>query len=112
MRQNEYMYLWSKGLRNYLKHPVWLTSYFLEPRQCPILVVGIQYLTLDRDLPWAPGKANKLSTACVLTLSQTKILDSSKLEEFAVNNFKLDENGRKIIKRVEKNTGKRRNCSS
>ena len=30
-----------------------------------------------------------------------KILDSSKCKEFAVNNFKFDENGRKFSKRVE-----------
>ena len=30
-----------------------------------------------------------------------QILDSSKLKEFAVGNFKFDENGRKLSKRVE-----------
>ena len=39
-----------------------------------------------------------------------KILDSSKLKEFADDNFKVDENGRYFFKRIE-NTGKRRNCS-
>ena len=38
------------------------------------------------------------------------MLDSSKLKEFADDNFKFDENGRKFSKRVE-NTGKRKNCS-
>ena len=32
------------------------------------------------------------------------------MKEFADDNFKFDENGRKFSKRVE-NTGKRRNCS-
>ena len=32
------------------------------------------------------------------------------MKEFAENNFKFNENGRKLSKRVE-NTGKRRNCS-
>ena len=36
-----------------------------------------------------------------LTLSQTTNLDSSKLKEFADDNFKFDENGRKFSKRVE-----------
>ena len=40
-----------------------------------------------------------------------QILDSSKLKEFADDNFKFDENGRKLAKRVEKHCGKRRNCS-
>ena len=37
-------------------------------------------------------------------------LDSSKLKEFADDNFIFDENGRKFLKRVE-NTGIRRSCS-
>ena len=39
-----------------------------------------------------------------------KILDSSKLKDFAEDNFKFDENGITFSKWVE-NTGKRRNCS-
>ena len=35
-----------------------------------------------------------------------QILDSSKLKEFADDNFKLDENGRKFPKRVENTAGK------
>ena len=46
----------------------------------------------------------------LLTLSQTQILDSCKLKDFADDNFKFDENGRKFSKWIE-NTGKRRNCS-
>ena len=35
-----------------------------------------------------------------------KILDSSKLKEFAANNFKVDENGRKFSKWIENTVGK------
>ena len=35
-----------------------------------------------------------------------QILDSSKLKEFADDNFKLGENGRKLSKRVENTVGK------
>ena len=35
-----------------------------------------------------------------------KILDSSKLKEFAGDNFKFDENGRKFSKQVERTEGK------
>ena len=35
-----------------------------------------------------------------------KILDSSKLKEFAFDNFKFDENGRKFSKRLENTVGK------
>ena len=41
-----------------------------------------------------------------LTHNQTTILDSSKLKEFADDNFKLDENGRKLSKLVENTVGK------
>ena len=36
----------------------------------------------------------------------TKILDSSKLKEFADDNFKFDKNGRKLSKWVENTVGK------
>ena len=36
----------------------------------------------------------------------TKILDSSKLKEFADDNFKFDEIGRKLSKQVESTVGK------
>ena len=38
----------------------------------------------------------------ILTLSQTKILDSSKLKEFAGDNSNFHENVRRFSKRVEK----------
>ena len=41
-----------------------------------------------------------------LTHYQTKILDSSKLKKFAHDNFKFDENGRKLSKWVENTVGK------
>ena len=42
----------------------------------------------------------------LLTHYQTTILDSSKLKVFADDNFKFDENGRKLSKRVENTVGK------
>ena len=47
----------------------------------------------------------------VLTLSPKQTLDSSKLKEFADDNFKFDENGRKSIRIGRKHCGKRRKCS-
>ena len=41
----------------------------------------------------------------MLTLSKTTILDSSKLKEFADDNFKFGENGRKFYQRVENTVG-------
>ena len=40
------------------------------------------------------------------TLSQQHILDSSKLKEFADNNSKFDEYGRKFSKRIQNTEGK------
>ena len=39
-------------------------------------------------------------------LTDDKFLDSSKLKEFADDNFKFDENGRKLSKQVENTVGK------
>ena len=41
-----------------------------------------------------------------LTHYQTTILDSSKLKEFADDNFRYDDNGRKLSKQVENTVGK------
>ena len=39
-------------------------------------------------------------------ITRRQILDSSKLKEFADDNFKFDENGRKLSKRLENTVGK------
>ena len=40
------------------------------------------------------------------SLSQQQILDSSKMKQFAENNFEFDENGGKFSKRVKNNVAK------
>ena len=40
-----------------------------------------------------------------LPITRWQILDSSKLKEFADNNFKFDENGRRLSERVENTVG-------
>ena len=42
----------------------------------------------------------------VSPFSKRQILDSSNLKEFADNNFRFYENGRKLTKRVENTVGK------
>ena len=60
----------------------------------------------------SPNYASNLNQSKILsfgkefTLSQTTILDTSKLTEFADDNFKFDENGRKFSKQVENAVGK------
>ena len=44
--------------------------------------------------------------ASVNPLPDNKYLDSSKLKEFADDNFKFDENGRELSKRVENTVGR------
>ena len=41
----------------------------------------------------------------VQPITRWQILDSSKLKEFADNNFKFDENGRKLSKWIENTVG-------
>ena len=47
---------------------------------------------------------------CINSLPDNKILDSSKLKDFADDNIKFEENSRKLFKPVENTVGKRRNC--
>ena len=44
--------------------------------------------------------------AMLLTFPKWQIPDSSKLKEFAADNFKFDENGRKFSKPIENTVGK------
>ena len=44
-------------------------------------------------------------------ITRRQILDSSKLKEFADDNFKFDKNGRKLSKWVENTVGKGEICS-
>ena len=56
---------------------------------------------------WENAHMNYLIYKWCLTLSQTKKkLDTFKLKEFADDNFKLDENGRKFSEWVENAVGK------
>ena len=48
----------------------------------------------------------KKCSPAVLTLPKKQILDTSKLKEFADNNFKFDENDGEFSKRVENTVGK------
>ena len=43
---------------------------------------------------------------CINSFPNDKFLESSKLKEFANDDFKFDENGRKFSKRVENTVGK------
>ena len=46
-------------------------------------------------------------SANFLTFPKEQISDSSKLKQFADDNFKPDENGRKFVKSVENTCGKK-----
>ena len=50
------------------------------------------------------SKSHSLSH--IKPITRRQILDSSKPKEFADDNFKFDENGRKLSKRVENTVGK------
>ena len=45
-------------------------------------------------------------SSCPQPITRRQILDSSKLKQFADDNFKFDENGRKLSKQVENTVGK------
>ena len=74
---------------------------------CPRTLPRENQESLDNDSTTLPlSHAARILSYCLLTLSQTIILDYSKLKEFADENFIFDANGRKFFKRVENNVGK------
>ena len=58
-------------------------------------------------LPYHSEISSFLQFGNILPFLKRQILDSSKLKEFADDNFKFDKNGRKFSKRVENTEGKR-----
>ena len=56
--------------------------------------------------PMTDGQSGQTTQMSCLTIPKRQNLDSSKLKEFANDNFKYDENGGKFSKRVENTVGK------
>ena len=54
---------------------------------------------------WPCPNWMNLQTTLSQPITRRHILDSSKLKEFADDNLKFDENGRKLSKRVENAVG-------
>ena len=55
-------------------------------------------------------KNSNLQNVRINSFPKQQILDSSKLKEFAEDNFTFDENDKKNLKMGRKHCGKRRNC--
>ena len=69
------------------------------------------FLPYERHIKWFGynlSSANVSNCHLVkgLPITKRQILDASKRKEFADDNFKFDENGRKLSKRVENTVGK------
>ena len=62
------------------------------------------------SIRWSPKYSHLVESTRELTLSHRTNFNSSKLKQFADNNFKFNENGRKFSRQVENTVGKRRNC--
>ena len=100
MHQNEY--LWSKGLSKPSKGS--LNNTF----QDSVNKILSQQLTYDRSYIYLIKKKKMalIGQFCSKPITRLQILDSSKVKVFADANFKFDENGRKLPKRVENTVGK------
>ena len=57
-------------------------------------------------MSWSTRRKYITEIHALLTHYQTTNINSSKLKEFADDNFKIDENDRKLSKRVENTVGK------
>ena len=53
-----------------------------------------------------PKRSNQRLRSLYEPFPKRKMLDSSKLKDFADDDFKFDENGKKLFKRVENTVGK------
>ena len=83
-------------------------EYFVIVRNCE---------HVEMFILWAPVGllmtpfTSAATTNIFLLITRRQILDSSKLKEFADDNLKFDENGRKLSKQVENTVGKGENAS-
>ena len=66
--------------------------------------IHVPTLKETNKIPFSPQWYAPLSVN--VTLPKQQILDSSRLKEFAFNNFNFDENGRKFSKQEENTVGK------
>ena len=93
-------------------HVFFILSFFLSfsfflPRFLPSPTLSHSH-PLSLSLPYILWIHNK---GHVLTLSQMTNIRLIKLKDFADDNFKFNENGRKFFKMGRKHCGKRRNCA-
>ena len=65
-----------------------------------------EWLPAFPPFPTKSGLCYKGLNHHFLTFTRRQILDSSKVEEFADNNFKFEKNGRKLSKQVKNTVGK------
>ena len=76
-------------------------------KSCLLLMLQNEYLWIKELISLPSTITLTLSWHIViLTFPRQQILDSSKLKEFADDNFKFDKNSRKLSKRVENTVGK------
>ena len=81
--------------------PVWRTfchcHYYQNCRLQSLSVLKcLKFAVWDRVKEWTP-----VASIICDSFPKQQILDSSKLKDFADDDFKFDENGRKILKQVE-----------
>ena len=58
-------------------------------------------MILHSELTWFSIRTSTKLSRLFNIFPKRRVLDTSKLKEFADDNFKFDENGRKLFKRVE-----------
>ena len=67
---------------------------------------NMEYKRDTRSIGKIHAEYTKLGLGLRYSFPKRQILDSSKLKAFAEDNFKFNENGRKLSKRVENTVGK------
>ena len=76
-------------------------------RNCSLQAISPFPTVISKDLQIRKNQGLVGKGLKAINLSQRQISNTSKLKEFADDNFKIDENGRKFSKWVENTVGKR-----
>ena len=73
---------------------------------CPTMLLNPSKVDLNFGVAFILSFANALNFKVINPFPKRQILDSFTLKEFADDNFRFDENGRRFSKRVENTVGK------
>ena len=82
-------------------HSAILYHHFLSTEPHPVLFIELESIRVGHSNPGGQELAHDNTSPNFNPFSKRQILDSSNFKEFADDNFKFDETGRKFSERIE-----------